>query len=247
MAALTRSVSISARTSSLVQGSKLRSNRVAVAKSTRNVSVSAAARPLWLPGSKAPEYLDGSLPGDFGFDPLGLGSDPEMLKWFQQAELMHCRWAMLGTAGVLFTEAATVGGSADLPMWTEAGAKINESGITNGLTLFWMQMILMNWAEVRRWQDMKNPGSVNQDPIFPQFACTGTEVGYPGGRWFNPFSMAATEEEMAMMKVREIKNGRLAMLAMTGFATQTFITGEGPVANWLAHVSDPAHNTFFTR
>jgi hypothetical protein len=35
-----------------------------------------------------------------------------------------------------------------------------------------------------------------QDPIFPQFAVTGTEVGYPGGRWFNPFSMAATDEKV---------------------------------------------------
>ena len=33
---------------------------------------------------------------------------------------------------------------------------------------------------------------MSQDPIFPQFSVTGTEVGYPGGKWFNPFSMAAT-------------------------------------------------------
>ncbi|CAL5422950.1 unnamed protein product [Camellia sinensis] len=30
-------------------------------------------RPLWFPGSSPPEWLDSSLPGDFGFDPLGLG------------------------------------------------------------------------------------------------------------------------------------------------------------------------------
>ena len=30
-------------------------------------------RPLWFPGSTPPPWLDGSLPGDFGFDPLGLG------------------------------------------------------------------------------------------------------------------------------------------------------------------------------
>ena len=32
-------------------------------------------------GNKFPEHLDGSLPGDFGFDPLSLGSEPETLKW----------------------------------------------------------------------------------------------------------------------------------------------------------------------
>uniref|UniRef100_A0A9I9EN35 Uncharacterized protein n=1 Tax=Cucumis melo TaxID=3656 RepID=A0A9I9EN35_CUCME len=34
----------------------------------------------WLPGLPSPTYdLDGSLPGDNGFDPLGLAEDPENL------------------------------------------------------------------------------------------------------------------------------------------------------------------------
>jgi hypothetical protein len=45
-----------------------------------------------------------SLPGDFGFDPLGLGEDPESLKWYVQAELVHARFAMLGVAGILLTD-----------------------------------------------------------------------------------------------------------------------------------------------
>jgi len=44
------------------------------------------------------------LPGDFGFDPLGLGEDPASLKWYVQAELVHCRFAMAGVAGILFTD-----------------------------------------------------------------------------------------------------------------------------------------------
>ena len=53
----------------------------------RSVAVRAAARDLWLPGSTAPAHLDGSLPADFGFDPLGLGANKDNLKWFVQAEL----------------------------------------------------------------------------------------------------------------------------------------------------------------
>jgi hypothetical protein len=41
----------------------------------------AANRPSWFPGSKLPDHLDGTLPGDFGFDPLGLGVDPANLAW----------------------------------------------------------------------------------------------------------------------------------------------------------------------
>lgn len=40
-----------------------------------------ADRPLWFPGAKAPFWLDGSLTGDYGFDPLGLGKPPEYLQF----------------------------------------------------------------------------------------------------------------------------------------------------------------------
>ena len=39
-----------------------------------------------------------------GYDPLNLGADPVKLKWFREAELQHCRWAMLGVAGILGQE-----------------------------------------------------------------------------------------------------------------------------------------------
>ena len=38
-------------------------------------------RPLWFPGAKAPEWLDGSLLGDYGFDPLSLSKPPEYLQF----------------------------------------------------------------------------------------------------------------------------------------------------------------------
>jgi hypothetical protein len=34
-----------------------------------------------LPDTKAPAHLNGTLPGDSGFDPLGLGQDENRLKW----------------------------------------------------------------------------------------------------------------------------------------------------------------------
>ena len=39
--------------------------------------------------------------GDFGWDPLGLGANKERLTWFAESERVHCRWAMLGVAGIL--------------------------------------------------------------------------------------------------------------------------------------------------
>lgn len=38
-------------------------------------------RPLWFPGAKSPPWLDGSLVGDYGFDPFGLGKPAEYLQF----------------------------------------------------------------------------------------------------------------------------------------------------------------------
>ena len=35
---------------------------------------------LWLPNTERPSWLDGSLPGDRGFDPLGLAKPTEYLQ-----------------------------------------------------------------------------------------------------------------------------------------------------------------------
>lgn len=40
----------------------------------------AAADALWLPNTERPEWLDGSMPGDRGFDPLGLAKPTEYLQ-----------------------------------------------------------------------------------------------------------------------------------------------------------------------
>ena len=94
---------------------------------------------------------------------------------------MHARWAMLGVAGMAAPE--IVGNpfvDGPLPNW--ADAPFFDGYIADANTLFVVQMFMMNWAEVRRWQDMKNPGSVHADPYDESRKCTGTDVGYPGGR-----------------------------------------------------------------
>ena len=60
------------------------------------------------------------LSGECGFDPLSLGTNPDTLKWFAEAELTNGRWAMAAVAGILFTE--LVG----LPKFWLAGAEVSQ-------------------------------------------------------------------------------------------------------------------------
>ncbi|XP_016462153.1 photosystem I chlorophyll a/b-binding protein 6, chloroplastic-like [Nicotiana tabacum] len=200
-------------------------------------------RPLWFPGSSPPEWLDGSLPGDFGFDPLGLGSDPETLKWFAQAELMHSRWAMLAVAGILIPEWLESLGFIDNFSWYDAGER---EYFADSTTLFVVQLVLMGWAEGRRWADIMNPGCVDIEPKVPHKKKPKSDVGYPGGLWFDPFMWGrGSPEPVMVLRTKEIKNGRLAMLAFVGFCFQAVYTGQGPIENLMSHLADPGHNNIF--
>ncbi|GMH13810.1 hypothetical protein Nepgr_015651 [Nepenthes gracilis] len=207
------------------------------------VLVQAQARPTWLPGLDPPPYLDGSLAGDFGFDPLGLGEDPESLRWYVQAELIHARFAMAGVAGILFTDLLRVTGISKLPVWYEAGAAKYE--FANTTTLFIVQLILMGFVETKRYMDFINPGSQAQEGTFfgLEAALEGLEPGYPGGPLLNPLGLAKDIKNAHDWKLKEIKNGRLAMVAMLGIFVQAYVTRASPIDNLVEHLSNPWHKT----
>uniref|UniRef100_A0A0F7H084 Chlorophyll a-b binding protein, chloroplastic n=1 Tax=Pelargonium australe TaxID=59866 RepID=A0A0F7H084_9ROSI len=205
--------------------------------------VRAQERPTWLPGLDPPPYLNGTLVGDYGFDPLGLGEDPETLKWYVQAELVHCRFAMAGVAGILLTDLLRVTGISNLPVWYEAGAV--KYGFASTRTLFIVQMLLMGFVETKRYMDYVSPGSQAQDGTFfgMEASFQGLEPGYPGGPILNPLGLAKDVKKAHALKLKEIKNGRLAMVAMLGFFVQASVTHAGPIDNLVEHLSNPWHKT----
>jgi len=174
-----------------------------------------------------------------GFDPLGLSADKEKLKWYVQAELVHGRWAMLGAAGVLAPDVFAHIGLSTAPgaptNWVEAQTYTYwGSAATIGIVNLW----LVSWAEHRRGQDIAVPGSASDDPIFTSNKLPQGAVGYPGGI-FDPMNMSSPER-----KLKEIKNGRLAMVAWLGFIAQAAHTGSySPIDNLATHLAAPFSTT----
>jgi light-harvesting complex II chlorophyll a/b binding protein 7 len=56
---------------------------------------------------------------------------------------------------------------------------------------------------------------------------------YPGGVPFDPLNLSEKADTFLDQSVKEIKNGRLAMIAMLGLFVQAAVTREGPVKNFL--------------
>jgi len=201
-------------------------------------------RKLYLPGgllttADIPSYLDGTLAGDYGFDPLGLGADGAIEK-YRVNEVLHARWAMLAIPGIVIPEALGVPGG----VWTETGKVFldGETGRPEFLELVPLyaaiNVALMAGVEKFRSDGVGPAGFVPFKGKFDESAFNGVDPINPGGP-LDFFDVAANPQDLAILKVKEIKNGRLAMVAMLGVFVQGLVTNEGPATNWGRHVANP--------
>ena len=250
-----------------------------------------------LPGLPRPSYLDGSLAADMGFDPLGYVTkysegvkfslllnefdakdtefifgpntqDPKRsLMWMREAELKHCRLAMLAAAGWPMAELWHGGLSnfIGMPYMLEATQGRSLSVLNGGLgevaPFLALAFLAVAAVEVSTLDQvygltatgktMKPDGRVVLKSYVPG-DCGFDPLGLYG--WFGAqmpvmvkleaevdpmYRMRWEANARKMMDTAEIKNGRLAMLAITGYAFQEFLWGT-PVVD-----QTPIFFTFF--
>jgi light-harvesting complex II chlorophyll a/b binding protein 4 len=217
---------------------------------------------LWLPNTNRPAWLDGSLPGDRGFDPLGLAKPVEYLQFdldqldqnqaqnkageiigsfkpkvdevtpqslqpysevfglerFRECELIHGRWAMLATLGVVIAESTTGVSWVDAGKVELDGARYLNFDLPFSISqLCWFEALAVGGAELYR------NGELNTEKRI-----------YPGGL-FDPLRLATPGEtdpaQISRLREAEIKHGRLAMVSFFGFGVQALVVGEGAMGS----------------
>lgn len=116
---------------------------------------------------------------------------------------------MVAVAGIL---AAELSGAADDfgNRWFEVGAKESSIPLYSHLAV---ELGIFGCLENLRLQEYKKGNNVLFDPL--------------------------NNADNFDMRTREVKNGRLAMIAFAGFFVQSVITLEGPIAGLKLHMADP--------
>jgi len=175
-----------------------------------------------LPFLKRPAALKGKLAGDVGFDPFGFAKDEAELMNYREAELKHARLAMLAAAGwplseVLDKKIAATFGLIPLLDSSDRVPSLLNGGLGKISPLYWVAVVAL-------------AGAIDLVGIQRSQKSGGKDTYLAGDFGFDPLGLYPKGEEgQKRMQLAEIKNGRLAMIAIFAFAIQEAVTKVGVV------------------
>jgi len=150
---------------------------------------------------------------DYNFDPLGLSERvPHFLPWFREAELKHGRICMMAWVGLVIPDILRIPGpdacykASIVEAHNACIGKDPQTGPLFQVFLFvGLIEMLTTYPKVAEGLTLENAGD------------------YQLGLGFLP----KEEDKITEMKLKELKNGRLAMLAFGGAITQATLSGNG--------------------
>ncbi|XP_021768069.1 chlorophyll a-b binding protein CP29.1, chloroplastic-like [Chenopodium quinoa] len=231
-------------------------------------------RPVWFPGAEPPEWLDGTMVGDRGFDPFGLAKPAEYLQFDYDGLDQNLAKNLAGDIIGTRIENADIQPTPFQPYTEVFGIqRFRECEVIHGR---WAMLATLGALSVEAltgvsWQDagkvelIEGASYLGQKLPFSLTTLIWIEVLlvgyiefqrnaeldpekrlYPGGQYFDPLGLAADPEKKERLQLAEIKHSRLAMVAFLGFAIQAAATGKGPLSNVAEFLSDPSNNIFKT-
>ncbi|GBF96999.1 chlorophyll a,b binding protein CP29 [Raphidocelis subcapitata] len=216
---------------------------------------------LWLPNTTRPEWLDGSLPGDRGFDPLGLSRPSDFMQIGVDQNDINAPKNFKGDVEGKAATVADIVSETSLSPYSEVFGlqRFRETELIHGRWAMlgvlgalvaegvtgqnWIDAAKAELASAPQYWNNQLPWSINTAAVFNSLLMGGAEFYrnsqlepekrcYPGG-FFDPLNFAdpANPERAFQLKTAEIKHGRLAMVAALGFAVQAAAQGEGALGS----------------
>jgi light-harvesting complex II chlorophyll a/b binding protein 4 len=215
---------------------------------------------LWLPNTTRPGWLDGSLPGDRGFDPLGLSRPSDFVQiGVDENDINAGKNFKAGVDGTFQAQPDQVTETRLAPYSEVFGLqRFRECELIHGR---WAMLACLgaivaeattgvSWAEAGKveldgatYAGFDLPFSITQLVWIEAIRVGGAEIYrnteldperrlYPGG-FFDPLGLASDNdpEKVFRLKTAEIKHGRLAMVAFAGYGVQALSTGEGALGS----------------
>jgi len=215
---------------------------------------------LWLPNTSRPGWLDGTLPGDRGFDPLGLARPSDFVQiGVDDNDINAGKNFKAGVDGTFQAQPDQVTETRLAPYSEVFGLqRFRECELIHGR---WAMLACLgaivaeattgvSWAEAGKveldgatYAGFSLPFSITQLVWIEAILVGGAEIYrnteldperrlYPGG-YFDPLNLAGGDdpEKVFRLKTAEIKHGRLAMVSFLGYGVQALATGQGALGS----------------
>lgn len=176
-------------------------------------SLKMSDRPIFSP----PAVLDGELAGDYKFDPFNFSQNKQDLKLYREAEIKHARLAMLAAVGWPLSELLNpkIAADLDLPAMTtpdDLAPGVLNGNISDVSPLFFVAALTLGaMIEVNSQRRTEEPRFIG-------------DIG------FDPLNAYPSDPKLQMqIQGAELLNGRIAMMAITGFALAEAVNNVGVI------------------